>query len=92
VGIQNKVLKVVGNPRDDPVKSHTDIGEEYGLLEFQQASKLSGSKFVILKNEAALLELALSNWAFNLVAREYQYEPLVLPDLANVNIVEACGF
>jgi seryl-tRNA synthetase len=37
-------------------------------LDFENASKLTGNKFVFLKNEAALLEMALCSWALNFVA------------------------
>jgi seryl-tRNA synthetase len=43
--------------------NHLDIGEKFDLLDFANASKLSGSKFVFLKNQAAMLELGLINWA-----------------------------
>ena len=61
--------------------SHVEIAEKFDLLDFQSASKLTGNKFVFMKNEAALLEMALCNWAINLVAKK-GYEPLLTPDLA----------
>lgn len=60
-------------------------------MDFINASKLTGNKFVFFKNEAAQLELALCNWAFNLVAKK-GYTPVTTPDLARSTIVEACGF
>ena len=51
------------------MKSHLEIGEEFDLFDFKSASKLAGSKFVYLKNEAALLELALINWVLNFVLK-----------------------
>lgn len=68
-----------------------EIAEKFDLLDFSNASKLTGNKFVFLKNEAALLEMALANWALNLVAAK-GYEPLITPDLARQQVVEACGF
>ena len=43
--------------------SHIDIANKFDLLDFANASKLTGSKFVFMKNEAAMLELGLVNWA-----------------------------
>ena len=63
------------------MKSHLEIGEEFDLMDFQNASKLTGSKFVFLKNEAAILELALVNWAFNHVAKK-GFTPMTSPDIA----------
>ena len=71
--------------------THLEIGHKFDLLDFASASKLTGNKFVFLKNEAALLELALINWAFNLVARK-GYTPITTPDIARQSVVEACGF
>lgn len=61
------------------------------MFDFQSASKITSNKFVFLKNEAALLELALINWATNLVAKK-GFTPMTTPDLARTHIVEACGF
>lgn len=44
-----------------------------------------------MKNEAAILEMALCNWALNLVAKK-GFTPLTTPDLARQQVVEACGF
>ena len=73
------------------VFSHLEIGQKFDLLDFASASKLTGSKFVFLKNEAALLEMALCNWAMNLVAKR-GYTPISTPDIARQSVVEACGF
>jgi seryl-tRNA synthetase len=43
--------------------NHIEIAQKFDLLDFANASKLTGSKFVFMKNEAAMLELALVNWA-----------------------------
>lgn len=37
------------------------------------------------------MELALINWAMNFVAKK-GFIPITTPDLANTNVVEACGF
>ena len=61
--------------------THVEIAEKFDLLDFGNASKLTGNKFVFLKNEAAILELALSNWVLNLIAKK-GYEPMTTPDIA----------
>ena len=66
----NKLIKTGGPEIDKSNKhSHTEIAAKFDLVDFINASKLTGNKFVFLKNEAAQLELALSNWAFNFVAK-----------------------
>ncbi len=63
-------------------KNHLEIAEKFDLLDFCNASKLTGSKFVFLKNEAAMLELGLVNWALQLVARKSDWTPVTTPDIA----------
>eukprot|EP00354_Favella_ehrenbergii_P011597 CAMPEP_0170467896 /NCGR_PEP_ID=MMETSP0123-20130129/11293_1 /TAXON_ID=182087 /ORGANISM="Favella ehrenbergii, Strain Fehren 1" /LENGTH=396 /DNA_ID=CAMNT_0010734357 /DNA_START=194 /DNA_END=1384 /DNA_ORIENTATION=- len=62
---------------------HLEIAKEFDLLDFASASKLTGNKFVFLKNEAALLEMALCNWAMNLVASK-GYTAISTPDIAAI--------
>lgn len=64
----------------------------FDLFDFQNASKLTGNKFVFLKNEAALLEMALINYAMNKVGRKPGFVPVTTPDFARAQVVEACGF
>ena len=71
--------------------THLEIAKNFDLLDFQNAAKITGNKFVFLKNEAALLELALTNWVVNLVTKK-GYEPVLTPDLARKQYIEACGF
>lgn len=61
---------------------HLEIAEKFDLLDFNNASKLTGSKFVFLKHEAALLELGLVNWALQFVARKGDWTPVTTPDIA----------
>ena len=68
-----------------------EIARKFDLLDFESASKLTGSKFVFLKNEAALLELGLLNFAMQKAAK-HGFTPVVTPDIARQQVVEACGF
>ena len=61
--------------------NHLEIGEKFDLLDFANASKLSGSKFVFLKNQAAMLELGLINWAMQTVVKK-GFTPVTTPDIA----------
>jgi len=88
----NRIVKMVGEkPKNFKARGHLQIAEDFDLLDFQSASKITANKFVFLKNEAAILELALINWAFNLVAKK-GFTPISTPDLARTQVVEACGF
>ena len=88
-----KVLETVGEPPafDFEVYDHLKIGEELNLLDFETAAEVTGGKFYYLKNDAALLELALVNYAMDVVCRR-GYQPHLTPDLARPAVMEAIGF
>lgn len=87
------VIRTVGAPRqfDFPHLDHVTLGESLGLLDFDSASEVSGSKFYYLRNGAALLEMALVNWALQrCVSRGFT--PIITPDLVKESVLEKCGF
>ncbi len=86
-------LEIVGTPRefDFEPKDHLEIGEALNLIDFETAAQVTGGKFYYLKNDAALLELALVNYAMGVVAR-HGYQPHLTPDLARPAILDAIGF
>jgi seryl-tRNA synthetase len=89
----NKVLRRIGEPRqfDFAPKDHVALAEALDLVDFEAGASVTGQKFYFLKNEAALLELALIQFAMQkLVARGYT--PIITPDLARVDVLEGIGF
>lgn len=88
-----RVLETVGTPRefDFEPKDHLAIGEALDLLDFETAAEVTGNKFYYLKNDGALLELALVNYAMSVVMRN-GYRPHLTPDLARPAILDAIGF
>ena len=88
-----KELELVGTPRsfEFQPKDHLTIGKELDLIDFESAADVTGSSFYYLKNEAALLELALVNYAMNVITSR-GYIPHLTPDLARPAILEAIGF
>ena len=64
----NVELRKVGTPRkfDFQPKQHFELGEALGLMDFETAAKLSGSRFVVLKGALARLERALSQFMLDL--------------------------
>ncbi|MBY0336984.1 MAG: serine--tRNA ligase [Acetobacteraceae bacterium] len=80
----NVVLHAHGTPRDIPgAKQHFEIGEALGLMDFERAAKLSGSRFVVLKGALARLERALGQWMLDLHTGEHGYEEVAPPLLVN---------
>ena len=68
-------------PRFDfPFKDHLALGEELDLIDISRATSLAGSRTYILKNEAALLELALLQFALNYLI-EKGFTPMLVPTL-----------
>lgn len=73
------------------IKDHLELGAIHDLFDFDSATKITGSKFVYLKNEAAMLELALINWALQQVVKR-GYTPITTPDICKQEIAAGCGF
>ncbi len=62
-------------------KEHFEIGEALGLMDFEAASKLSGSRFVVLRGALARLERALMQFMLDLHTRQHGYEEINPPVL-----------
>jgi seryl-tRNA synthetase len=89
----NKVITTWGEPRkfDFPAKDHFALAEALDLVDFEAGASVTGQKFYFLKNEAALLELALVQYAMQTLVRS-GYTPVITPDLARVEVLEGIGF
>ena len=89
----NVVVYKHGEPRtfDFKPKDHVAICEALDLADFEAGTKVSGQKFYFLKNEAALLEIALVQYAMH-TAVQAGFTPIITPDLARVEILEGIGF
>ena len=72
------------------ILSHDDIGERIGQLDFQTAIKISGSRFVILKN-IAKLERALINFMIDTHVNENEYTEYSVPVIVNENAMYGTG-
>ena len=67
-------------------KDHVELGERRGMMDFEAAARMSGSRFVVLKRDLARLERALGQFMLDLQTREHGYEevspPLLVRDQA----------
>ena len=72
-------------------KDHVQIGKDLDIIDFESATKVSGSKFYYLKNEAVLLEFALIKHAMDMLLAE-GFTLIATPDLARDSILEGIGF
>ena len=89
----NKVIRRWGEPIkfDFTPKDHVALMEALDLVDFEAGASVAGQKFYYLKNEAALLELALVQYAMQTLVKE-GYTPVITPDVARVEVLEGIGF
>lgn len=64
-------------------RPHWELGPELGMLDFERASKVTGSRFVFYKGLGARLERALLNFMMDLHADEHGYEEMLPPYMVN---------
>ena len=81
----NVVVKQVGDPTafDFPAKPHWELGESLGILDFNRAAKISGSRFVVHFGQGARLERALANFMLDLHIAEHGYTEVLPPFMVN---------
>ena len=72
-------------------KSHYELGENLGMLDFDLATKTTGSRFVFVKNMLALLERALSNFMLDIHTQQNGYKEISPPLLASENTMFGTG-
>ncbi|MBM4289878.1 MAG: serine--tRNA ligase [Deltaproteobacteria bacterium] len=81
----NPVVKTWGEPPvfSFPARPHWEIGENLGILDFETAAKITGSRFSLLKGPASRLERALINFMLDLHTREHGYLEVWPPFMIN---------
>ncbi len=89
----NKELKKTGIiPKFNfNIKSHYDIGQKLNLMDFDLATKTSGSRFVFLKGKIAELERAISNFMIDLHTEEFGYQEISPPLIVTENTMFGTG-
>jgi len=89
----NRELRRRGEPKKFPFKplDHVALGEALDILDFESGTKVTGSNFYFLKNEAVLLELALCRFALEKIRAE-GFVLYTTPDLAKMRALDGCGF
>ncbi|MCX7027794.1 MAG: serine--tRNA ligase [Spirochaetes bacterium] len=89
----NLEVKRVGEPTkfDFEPKDHVQLGSDLDLIDFDTATRVSGTKFYYLKNEAVILEMALVRYAIDIL-RKKGFTLFQTPDIAKTEILEGIGF
>ncbi len=81
----NQEIRKWGEPRkfDFSPKTHDEVGVGLGIMDFERAAKISGARFVVMKNWGAKLERALFTFMLDLHTREHGYSEIFPPFLVN---------
>ena len=81
----NVVVRTWGEPTalDFEPKAHWDLGPQLGIIDFERATKISGSRFAILMGAGAQLERALINFMLTLHTTEHGYTEILPPFLVS---------
>ena len=90
---ENAVMRKHGEPVKFSFspKDHIELGEALDIIDVKQAAQVSGARFNYLKNDGALLEAALRQFAFDTLLKE-GFIPVVPPVLIKKNVMEGLGY
>ena len=72
-------------------KTHTEIGKKENRIDFDTSIKLSGSRYVVLKDKIALLERALINFMLDVHTIEFKYTEISPPLIVNEDVMFGTG-
>lgn len=89
----NVEMRRWGEPRqfEFEVKDHSDLGEDLGLLDFEMAAKLTGSRFSVLKGQLAKLNRALIAFMLTTHTDKYGYTEMYVPYMVNADSLLGTG-
>ena len=89
----NVEARRVGEPRafSFQVKDHVELGESLGLLDFERAVKITGSRFVLLTGAIARLHRAIAQFMLDVHTSEHGYTELYSPYLVNADSLRGTG-
>ena len=89
----NKLIKKNGDIKkfSFKVKSHVELGSKNGNIDFETSIKLSGSRFVVLKDTFAMLERALINFMLDTHVIDFNYTEISPPLIVNEDVMFGTG-
>jgi seryl-tRNA synthetase len=91
--LSNKVIRKI-RPIPDfdfDINSHEVVGQQLGLLDFESAAKISGSRFVVYRGQGAKLERALINFMLDTHTQNHGYEEVLPPVLVHERALYGTG-
>ena len=89
----NEVIRAWGDleVKDFAPRDHTTLGEELGLIDFESATRIAGSRFVVMKGAIAGLHRALIQFMLDVHVREHDYVEINVPYLVNPDSLFGTG-
>ena len=89
----NKLIKKFGDIKNFTfkIKSHVELGAKDKNIDFETSIKLSGSRFVVLKDKFALLERALINFMLDTHVNNFKYVEISPPLIVNEDVMFGTG-
>ncbi|MGD9638775.1 MAG: serine--tRNA ligase [Alphaproteobacteria bacterium] len=89
----NKVIRTIGEPRtfDFEPKEHDTLGEALKMMDFANAAKLSGSRFVVLKGGLARLERAIAQFMLDTHTGEHGFTEINTPVMVKEEALYGTG-
>jgi len=89
----NPVIRTWGEIRevDFAPRPHWEIGEELGILDFECAAKLAGSRFAVYRGAGAKLERALISFMLDIHTKEHNYTEILPPFMVNAASMVGTG-
>ena len=90
---KNEEIKLIGEKKNYTfdLKEHFDLGEELGAMSFEEASNISGARFVIQKGMLSRLERSIANFMLDLHTLEFGYEEVNVPILVRSDALYGTG-
>ena len=90
---ENKLIKKVGKLKNFSfkIKSHVDLGLRNKGIDFDTSIKLSGSRFVVLRDKFAMLERALINFMLDVHVNQFKYTEISPPLIVNEDVMFGTG-
>ncbi len=82
-----------GEPKqfDFKVKDHVDVGQDLGGLDFEVATKITGSRFVVMRGALARMNRALIQYMLDMHTEQHGYQETYVPYLANADSLRGTG-
>ncbi|QFI36647.1 serine--tRNA ligase [Moritella marina ATCC 15381] len=89
----NVELKRWGQPKefDFEIKDHVDVGEALNGLDFKNAVKITGSRFIVMRGQIARMHRAIAQFMLDTHTEEHGYTELYVPYLVNADSLYGTG-